>query len=33
MENWIKGNHDWARTTGRYRATDATTRPEDVLSP
>lgn len=33
MENWIRGNHDWARTTGRYRPTDAAARPEDVLSP
>ncbi len=31
MENWIRGNHDWARTTGRYRPTDAEVRPEDVL--
>jgi hypothetical protein len=32
MENWIRGNHDWARTTGRYRPTqDAATCPEDLL--
>jgi hypothetical protein len=33
MENWLRGNHDWARTTGRYRPADADTPcPEDVLS-
>jgi hypothetical protein len=33
MENWVRGNHDWARTTGRYQLADATSRPEDVLAP
>jgi hypothetical protein len=33
MENWLRGNHDWARTTGRYRSTDADApNPEDVVS-
>jgi hypothetical protein len=29
MENWISGNHDWARTTGRYQTADAANRQED----
>jgi hypothetical protein len=33
MENWLRGNHDWARTTSRYHPTDAASRPEDVLAP
>ncbi|MGC7101084.1 terpene synthase family protein [Amycolatopsis lurida] len=33
MENWLRGNHDWARATGRYRSTgDAAECPEDLLS-
>jgi hypothetical protein len=32
MENWIRGNHDWARSTGRYRPADAAARSDDVLS-
>jgi hypothetical protein len=32
MENWIRGNHDWARVSGRYRHTNAASNPEDVLS-
>lgn len=33
MENWIKGNHDWARITGRYQVTpDSTTTTSDMLT-
>jgi hypothetical protein len=33
MENWLRGNHDWARATGRYQSTgDAATYSEDLLS-
>jgi hypothetical protein len=33
MGNWIKGNHDWARITGRYQVTPgSTTTTSDMLT-
>lgn len=32
MENWLRGNHDWARSTGRYRTTDAAVSQENLLA-
>jgi germacradienol/geosmin synthase len=32
IRNWIRGNHDWARSTGRYASTDHPGTGEDLLT-